>query len=109
MIYGYPIEVYTDHKNLSFDKKMTNARVMQWRLLMEEYAPSIHYLEGKKNVVADSLSRLPFEQSSGDNNDMFCMVAEAFDMSNWRRFYQLMTIKETSRAQSKDKCLRQLQ
>ena len=32
---------------------------MRWRLLLEEYGPEIEYIKGPKNVVADTLSRLP--------------------------------------------------
>ena len=31
---------------------------MRWRLLLEEYGPNIHYIQGAKNIVADALSRL---------------------------------------------------
>ena len=31
---------------------------MRWRLLIEEFGPTIEYIKGPKNVVADALSRL---------------------------------------------------
>ena len=31
---------------------------MRWRLLIEEFGPELVYLQGKKNIVADALSRL---------------------------------------------------
>ena len=84
MIYGYPIDVYTDHLNWTYDKNIRNARVMRWRLLIQEYAPTLHYVQGKKNVVADLLSRAEFE----DCDDQFSLVEEIFDLSSWRRFNQ---------------------
>ena len=60
MVYGYPIDVYIDHKNWTHDKMIQNAHVLQWHLLLEEFAPTFHFLNGKKNVVADVLSQLPF-------------------------------------------------
>ena len=33
-------------------------RVLRHRLLLEEYGCKLKYIEGKKNVVADTLSRL---------------------------------------------------
>ena len=49
--------VYTDHKNLTY-KTHNSARVMRWRLTIEEFGPKLIYLPGDKNIVADSLSRL---------------------------------------------------
>ena len=36
---------------------------MRWRLLIEEFGPELVYLQGKKNIVADALSRLEIEES----------------------------------------------
>ena len=33
-------------------------RVLRWRLIIEEYNPTLVYLKGESNVVADALSRL---------------------------------------------------
>ena len=33
---------------------------MRWRLFLEEYSPDIKWLAGQSNVVADALSRLPY-------------------------------------------------
>lgn len=57
ILIGYPINVFTDHKNLSCDNFNTE-RVMRWRLLIEEFGPKIEYTKGSKNSVADALSRL---------------------------------------------------
>jgi hypothetical protein len=56
MIFGYPIDVYTDHLNWTHDKILHNACVMRWRLFIEDFAPTLHYIKGKKNVEADALS-----------------------------------------------------
>ena len=34
---------------------------MRWRLLIEEFGPTLHYFPGNKNVVADGLSRLEYD------------------------------------------------
>jgi hypothetical protein len=36
---------------------------MQWHLIIEEFGPTMEYIKGPKNIVADTLSRL--EMASG--------------------------------------------
>ena len=31
---------------------------MQWRLILEQYSPELIYIQGSKNITADSLNRL---------------------------------------------------
>ena len=57
ILLGHEIEVFTDHKNLTF-KQFNTERVMRWRLLVEEFGPKLTYIKGEKNIVADFLSRM---------------------------------------------------
>jgi hypothetical protein len=73
ILLGQRIQVYTDHKNLTYANFNTE-RVMRWRLILEEYAPEFLYLKGEHNIVADALSRLELvtttEHSSGEQHDI---------------------------------------
>jgi hypothetical protein len=64
---GHQIEVFTDHKNL-FYKHFNTERVMRWRLILEEFGPTLTYIKGENNVLADTLSQLDLteEEFSSD-------------------------------------------
>ena len=65
MLWGQPIKVYTDHKNLIRDALgLTSDRVYRWRLLLEEYGPEIVYIKGIHNTVADAISWLEYDPTS---------------------------------------------
>ena len=68
ILLGQRITVYTDHKNLTY-KVFNTERVMRWRLLCEEYSPTLVYLKGEHNVMADALSRLHLSPSTSSGCD----------------------------------------
>lgn len=57
---GQKFIVQTDHKALEelFKMKDPSSRLTRYRLLLEQYDFTIQYMKGKKNVVADALSRV---------------------------------------------------
>ena len=79
ILLGQPLNVYTNHLNLTY-KTCTTDRVLRWRLLLEEYNPTFHYISGKRNIVADALSRLPRISSSIENEQSYTLqiLAECF-------------------------------
>ena len=50
--------LFTDHKNLTYINKDPNAKVMRWRLAVQDYDFDIAYIPGENNIIADGLSRL---------------------------------------------------
>jgi hypothetical protein len=65
ILLDYPIIVFTDHKNNTFNGLKASDRVLRtcWILLLEEYGVTFEYLPGKKNVgsIADALSYLDID------------------------------------------------
>jgi transposase InsO family protein len=57
---GAEIDVFTDHKNLTYKlSQYSTQRVLRWRLTLEEFGAKFHYKTGASNYIADALSRVP--------------------------------------------------
>lgn len=73
-LHGAKFTLVTDHKPLTFIKSSDkNMKILRWRLDLENYDYEVKYKEGKSNVVADALSRMPIETNVNeiDNNEHF--------------------------------------
>jgi hypothetical protein len=59
--HGHPVRVLTDHQPLRslFTKQFHNTKIERWSVLLTEYQADIQYIQGKKNLKADMLSRIP--------------------------------------------------
>ena len=54
---------------------------MHWQLLLEEYAPEFHHIQGKHNIVADALSHLTWYKTDRQEQDYnSCILAKCYDM-----------------------------
>ncbi|POM62629.1 Pol protein [Phytophthora palmivora] len=62
MLLGQELHIRTEHLNLTYGA-FNNIQMTRWLLEIEEFGPSLHYIKGEHNVVADALSRLPGETS----------------------------------------------
>ena len=63
IILGYEIEIFTDHKNLTFEStESSSQRAQCWQGLVQEFDTTLKYIKGKANKVADDISRLPKEE-----------------------------------------------
>ena len=65
ILMGQNLTVHTDHLNLLY-KKLASARLIRWRMLLEEFGPTVEHIKGEKNVVADALSCLDLTQKQHD-------------------------------------------
>ena len=56
ILYGAKkIEIYTDHKNLTF-KTLSIKRILRWRTYIDQFDVDLCYIPGKENVLADCFS-----------------------------------------------------
>ena len=59
MLLGQVIQIWTDHKNLTYDNTdFSSDRILRQRLIIEEFGTTINFISGVNNEAADALSRL---------------------------------------------------
>ncbi len=113
ILLGYPVIIHTDHKNLAFDKQLNNPRVLRWRLAIEEYMPTLQWVPGVKNPVADLLSRHPIAPKTTEGRseeENFSLPIFDDPTINLAREYTVpLKLKEIYEAQLKDPAIRKLQ
>jgi hypothetical protein len=57
MLLGAELHIYTDYKNI-LNVGNLSEQWLCWISYVDEYGPTIHYIEGSHNVIADTFSRL---------------------------------------------------
>ncbi len=62
---GNKFVVKTDHNSLKYflEKKNLSENQQKWEMKVQEFDFDIEYVKGKKNIVADALSRRPMSCS----------------------------------------------
>jgi hypothetical protein len=57
MLLGAELHVHTDQKNILIIGNPSQ-QCLSWISYVDEYGPDIHYVEGPRNVIVDTFSRL---------------------------------------------------
>ena len=63
ILLGYKVEVYIDHKNLTYETKLNDYQGLQrWQSLIQEFDLTLKFITSKINIIADAISILQKEQ-----------------------------------------------
>jgi hypothetical protein len=57
MLLGAELHIHTDDRNI-LNVGDSSEQHLQWILYVDEYSPTLHYVEGPRKVIADTFSRL---------------------------------------------------
>ena len=76
MLLGSELHIHTDHRNLTFPY-LTSQRVLCWRIYIEEFTPTFHFIKGTDNTIADALSRLPIRPSISSESPLLEGMSDA--------------------------------
>lgn len=79
LVHGMEVIVRTDHRPLSFVKAGSehNRKLARWWAELQNFNVKVEYLPGKKNIVADTLSRLT--TAYGVSEDFLFIAKRAYD------------------------------
>lgn len=82
------MEIYTDSKNCTYEKKKITSRIHRWKLLLNEFNYEICHIRGEQNTVADELSRC-FSISNNPKEKILenwktCTICNRVKISNLR-------------------------
>ena len=63
MLLGAVINIHTDHINI-LTLGDSSQRRLRWISYVDEYGPTLHYIKGPNNVIADTFSRMPMKTTA---------------------------------------------
>jgi hypothetical protein len=86
MLLGTKLHIHTDHKNI-LNVGDSSERRLRWISYVDEYSPTLHYVKGTLNIIADALSRL-----SRNDTDSSALVGKkaASEVSDSVEYYSLI-------------------
>ena len=63
MLLGAVINIHTNHKNI-LHLGDSSQRRLRWISYVDEYGPTLHYIKGPSNVIADTFSRMLMQDTT---------------------------------------------
>lgn len=57
LLIGSHVTIYTDNRNISFQKRVNTSRINRWFLLLSDFSFGITHINGTCNETVDALSR----------------------------------------------------
>ncbi len=63
MLLGAVINIHTNHKNILHLGDLSQ-RHLRWISYVDEYGPTLHYIKGPSNVIADMFSHMPMQDTA---------------------------------------------
>lgn len=100
--------IRTDHKALTFLKqcRFLNERINRWVLFLQQFEFSIEYIKGQENIVADILSRYPYDGNKNNIGQTTEAIIAAFQVEGSAAL--LRDFKNLPNEQDKDLFLREI-
>ncbi|CAF1667406.1 unnamed protein product, partial [Adineta ricciae] len=97
---GHEFILETDHEPLVNlpNKEQLNKRCERWRLRLAEYRFKMKHIQGKKNNMADYLSRSPVDEAQEDKDDRICYQTKETQTESQQPMKMIMAV---TRAQAK--------
>jgi len=83
MLFGADLHIHTYHRNL-LNVGDSSERRLRWISYVDEYGPTLHYVEGPLNVIADTLSRLSRNDIDIDSSALVVGAALIKKYSSYR-------------------------
>jgi len=77
-LYGQKFAIYTDHRPLIWldGLKEPNAKLMRWKIKLQEFDYKIIHKKGKANTNADALSRIELNTLDNETSSMIANISE---------------------------------